>query len=423
MLVGGCGGSSNNPTPGFAARAVAICKSETLQTEQAAEAGGQLVDILAKLDAVEASAERQLAALTPPASQKAAFARFLAAHQRAYAAGGDLTQSITQQDQLDVAANADAASAGIAGCAEGTVLPHFQPAARTPASARALIAALADRRHLSQVSIPVGHNPFRLATWPGGVWVANNDNTVTLIDPRTGNEGSPISITGSPDGIAVGQGAVWIVSQNNNTVTRIDTRRRTAVATVINGTPSAIADGGVVWVANWSDGTVIRLDPSNGNIVGRPIHVGNGPSAIALDPNTVWVANEQDNTVSRIDPIAGTAIGKAIRVGHGPAALAVAHGTVWVENSTDNTLTRIDANTGTVVGRPIPSVANADGIAVGLGAVWVLAGNGHTVTRIDPSTGGALGQPIPVGTNPSSIAVGPGGAWIVSQNRITRIRP
>ncbi|MGO9753651.1 MAG: hypothetical protein ACLP8S_21265 [Solirubrobacteraceae bacterium] len=423
MVVAGCGGSSHVSTADFAARALAICKQDLSQARQVALAGGEIVAMIARLDAGEAGSQHQLAALTPPASEKAAFVRFLADRRRVYASSKDPAALPTEQARLDAVEHTDAASAGIGACAQPILPAPYRPPASTPAKSRALIAALADRRHLSGAVIFVGHNPAALAVGPGGVWVANNDSTVTRIDPRTGKVGRPIPITGLPDAIAVGQGGVWVLSEGNNTVTRIDPRRETAVPTVVGDSPDAIADLGVVWVANWSSGTVTRLDPSNGNVVGTPIQVGNGPAAIAVDQNAVWVANEQDNTVSRIDPVTGLVFGRPIRVGQGPAALAIGHGLVWVENTLGNTLTRIDATTGTVVGRPIPLVANAGGIAVGLGAVWVLSGNGHTVTRLDPSTGRALGDPIPVGNDPSSISLGLGGAWIVSQDRVTRIQP
>ena len=51
-----------------------------------------------------------------------------------------------------------------------------------------------------------------------------------------------------------------------------------------------------------SRGTVSRIDTDSNELVGEPIRVGNGPTAVAFGEGSVWVTNVDDQTVSRIDP-------------------------------------------------------------------------------------------------------------------------
>ena len=61
-----------------------------------------------------------------------------------------------------------------------------------------------------------------------------------------------------------------------------------------------VVGDGAVWVANNGDDTVTRLDARRGTATGSPIKVGSNPVGIALSGDAVWVANAGEGTVSRI---------------------------------------------------------------------------------------------------------------------------
>ena len=129
--------------------------------------------------------------------------------------------------------------------------------------------------------------------------------------------------------IAAGAGALWVASEETDTVTRLDPRTGAVVAPVTVGhAPSALAVGeGAVWVVNRADGTLSRIDPDT-NAVSWSVGVGRDPTAVAVGEGAVWVAGGEEGTVARVDPD-GPRKAQRFKVGSSPSALAVAGGSVW----------------------------------------------------------------------------------------------
>jgi DNA-binding SARP family transcriptional activator/DNA-binding beta-propeller fold protein YncE len=107
-----------------------------------------------------------------------------------------------------------------------------------------------------------GLGQSRIAVADGAVWVVDPDLTVSRIDPGTNKVVATIRRVAA-GAIAAGPKAVWI-SGLDGTVSRIDPRRNAVTAshklaaTSLNG---IAAGDGVVWVADAHDGTLWRLDP------------------------------------------------------------------------------------------------------------------------------------------------------------------
>ena len=204
-------------------------------------------------------------------------------------------------------------------------------------------------------------------------------------------------------------------------VSRINPATNTVQQTIPTpGGPSALTvGGGFVWVADTLAGTVARIDPraNGGQVVGKPIRVGNGPSGIAYGLGAVWVANSVDRTVIRIDPVTGTP-GRPISVEEGADGVAAGDGSVWVIGRSAGVLSRIDPAARTVAGTT--SVGNEPAaVAVGPDAVWVANGADGTVSKIDPSSGHLEGA-FPVGKQPSGIAVAADGhVWVANAGSAT----
>ena len=110
-------------------------------------------------------------------------------------------------------------------------------------------------------------------------------NAVGAVSASTGHIFASIPLSASPDAIAAGAGSIWAAMSDRGAVSRIDPATKTVQQTIpIPGGPSAITvGGGFVWVAETLAGTVARIDPraNGGQVVGKPIRVGNGPSGIA----------------------------------------------------------------------------------------------------------------------------------------------
>ena len=100
----------------------------------------------------------------------------------------------------------------------------------------------------------------------------------------------------------------------------------------------AVADG-AVWVVNADDATITRIDAHTGELVGEPIAVGGQPVAVAIGAGAVWVADRWSGDADR--PGVERIVGKPIAVEGSPLSLAVGEGAVWVANPFNSTVARI----------------------------------------------------------------------------------
>jgi YVTN family beta-propeller protein len=141
----------------------------------------------------------------------------------------------------------------------------------------------------SRATIQVGRQPTLVVIGQGAVWVANQfDNSVSRIDPQTNRVVATIPV---PDGVAdlaVGRDAIWAAG---DLVVRIDPQTNRVVATVpLGAQPSSLAaTDDAVWVTNVVDGTITRIDPQT-NQVTATIHTVGEPVQVAANDRAVWVA-------------------------------------------------------------------------------------------------------------------------------------
>jgi len=266
----------------------------------------------------------------------------------------------------------------------------------------------------------VGSRPEGVAVGEHAVWVANlDDKTLSRIDPATRTRTRTILLDATPTGVAVGFGWVWVANGLLGTVSRV-APQYSGIATIrppftpIGGTGArgSIAIGAAsVWVA-FGDSSVSRIDPTSLRVVAT-IVAGNTPSAVAFGSQSVWVTNEHDSNVSRINPKTnGRTFGPPLTVGLSPSGVAAGGGAVWVTDTGIDQVTRIDPGSGSETSF---SVGRAPvGIVYGAGAVWVANSGDGTVSRIDPTTSKVVAT-IHVGNSPREIAVGAGKVWVTVQ--------
>jgi YVTN family beta-propeller protein len=327
-------------------------------------------------------------------------------------------------DEADPADGAGAGRVTGGGAAAGTGAAAPAAAADTDADAqsgrrraRRLLATGLAAAVAAAVCIVVVARP-----WSGEAPAQLPANSVGLIDSAGGRVGPPVPV-GSPDGVAYGDGSIWVVDDSLvGKLFRVNPVTHAVVDHVPVGSyPSAVtvSQTGDLWVANSGDGTVSRVSPATDGVVGAPIPVGNLPVAIASGPSGVWVANQGDDTVMRINPLTG-AVSRPVGVGGLPDGIAVGPNAVWVANSGDGTVTKIDPDTGQA-GGPIPVGAGPAGIAVTPSAVWVADLLNLTVSKIDPVTN-QMTASIPVGDGPSAIVATTDSVWVSNQFDATLAR-
>jgi len=240
-----------------------------------------------------------------------------------------------------------------------------------------------DPRSLNVTTNGLGADVFNVAVSAGSVWVTHRTGGASRIDPTDGSVVETVSLSGdggfpySLEGIAVGDGSVWIGAglPGELRLIRLDPRISGREAEILLGTRSNhdIAVGaGAVWITNLLGNVVWRVSTST-HAVEATIPLGS-PTAVAVGAGAVWVASN-DGSVWRIDPATNLA-SRQIAVGDGPADVAVAGGAVWIANRDDGTVSRIDPETETVVA----TVRVADrvvSLAAGTGRIWV------TVPEVD----------------------------------------
>jgi virginiamycin B lyase len=266
--------------------------------------------------------------------------------------------------------------------------------------------------------------------------------------PPGGKVVASIHIPAGTGAFAVGEGAVWAVSDSGPVLTRIDPLGNSVAASVklelghvcpaeAPGCGEAAVGNGALWVAHVDDGTVSRVDPRT-NTVTATIEVGSRPLAVAVSPGAVWVANAGDPSLSRIDPHSNRVVA-TIRLGpHGQATdrmtVTAGAGAVWVTMTKPDAVLRVDPATNRVAatialswlesGQPCGFLAVAHGVVWAAGAHCATSSGYGVVTRIDPRTNAAAGT-VSGFQAPIGLAVGFGSLWVadLDAKQIDRVDP
>jgi YVTN family beta-propeller protein len=294
---------------------------------------------------------------------------------------------------------------------------------RAPSSVATSGIAAINPRSGAIAPVPLAGPVARLAAGRRSLWATDQrDQTVVELDLETRRVDRTIGIGVDPDAIAVGEGAVWVLSGNR--LLRIDpafTFLRTirlpfqGPAAISVGAPQSIAAGaGAVWVENGS--AVYRIDPTTDKVTGHRL-LGPRITGVAVGPDSVWVSRGSPPSLLRVDPHTLWVTATIPIAAHArtlapyPIGLAVGGGAVWVLNGNTGTVTRIDPTLDSVAATVSRVSLNPTRIAFGEGALWVVDDDANSIVRIDPSTN-QVAQSIPVNGFPTSVAADHGEVWV-----------
>ncbi|HEU4599812.1 MAG TPA: protein kinase, partial [Solirubrobacterales bacterium] len=258
-----------------------------------------------------------------------------------------------------------------------------------------------------QVSAPIaiGTPPLRLDAGPQAVWVTSErDGTLTRLDPETGEViGRPRDLGVGVAGVAVGGKWTWATNARRGELLRLDPRSGRVLKTIdVPGEPSAIAlGGGRVWLADAGGEGITAVNSEGGIVYRRGLPPQSPGLRLAWGAQGLWVSIADANGIRRVDP-ASLLASESIRVGGGPAGITVAGGYVWVANSRSGTVSKVDPSLRGVVA-VIEVGGHPGGIDSGTSAVWVANRADDTVSRIDLESGELEGGPIEVGPKPGAV--------------------
>ncbi|HEX6456312.1 MAG TPA: serine/threonine-protein kinase [Solirubrobacterales bacterium] len=274
--------------------------------------------------------------------------------------------------------------------------------------------------------IAIGRPPLRLAAGSEAVWVTSErEGTLTRLDPESGKAvGKPIPLEPGIAGVAVGSKWVWVTDPARQELLRVDPRSRHVKEIHLGSKPGAIAlGGGRVWVADGNGKGISAVNPEGGRVyrTGLPPH--SAPLRLATGAGGLWASSARTGSVRRID-LSTLGVDEPIPAGRGPAGLTVASGLVWVADTRGGTVSVVDPSIHQV-SESIPVGGRPGGIDAGNSTVWVADTADGTVLRIGISSRKVEGDPIHVGPEPGAVAVGGEAVWVANNGdgTVTRIEP
>jgi YVTN family beta-propeller protein len=259
--------------------------------------------------------------------------------------------------------------------------------------------------------IPVGRDPGQVEIVGPYVFVTSQeDKTLYRLDTRSGHvDESGVHAT---DGALVADGEfLWATSASRAEVVRIhsESMRATERVPLANDLLQAfVAVGaGSLWISQFPPAAVLRVHLSDHRLERRyDLPFYESPVEITFGDGASWTAVGAE--LLRID--AQTGKRESISAGQYAGDPELRFGSVWAGSAGGSAVWRIDP----VTGRTTATVSAGTvtfGLATGAGSVWVTNYCDGTVSRIDPATN-AVVSTIEIGYQPKWLAVGHGRVWV-----------
>jgi len=167
-----------------------------------------------------------------------------------------------------------------------------------------------------------------------------DDGGLTRVDPSTLRLLKRLAIGGSPAGLALCWGRLWVGGGRRDTwLTSVDpvTNRfeRVDVGVEAPSWPTCVGD------ALWSPTAhgVVRIDPRSRTVVAS-IALAGTPARVAAAPDgTIWITDKEQNRIVRVDPATNTVVDE-LAAGPGAFAVVRAAGSMWVTSYAGNDVRR-----------------------------------------------------------------------------------
>jgi serine/threonine-protein kinase len=276
--------------------------------------------------------------------------------------------------------------------------------------------------------VAIGKPPLRIAAGSEKIWVLSEpEGTLTRIDAETDEvTGAPIDLGLGVAAVAVGGGSVWVSDAKTGELLRVDDESgRVTQRIPVGGHPGPLVyGGGRVWVADTEGAGITAVNAKGGRVVRRHLGPHTAPLRLATGAGSLWVSSATTGQVHHIG-LGAFAIGKSIPAGRHPAGITVAAGLVWVADARSGSVIRVDPSVQAVSGSPVEVGERPGGIDAGPKSLWVTLAGADAVRRLELPSGEPDGGPIAVGPEPGAIAVGETAVWVVNDGdgSVTRIEP
>ena len=269
-------------------------------------------------------------------------------------------------------------------------------------------------------TIKVGGTADWVLVTDDAVWVASTKPYAVLrIDPATNKIVATVKVSGEAcSGLAFGFGSIWVpICGEKPELVRIDGAKNTVSGTL--PIAPAAPEGGIatsddsVWMVTDKNGTLNRIDPST-NSVRQRISIPSGSYNPVFSDGIVWITGVDSSVLTAVDADSGKVL-ESVAVGLKPRFLAAGVGSIWTLNQGDGTVSRVDERNRKVTATIRVGIPGPGGdIGYGGESVWPTV-FGVPLTRVNASTNKVIRQWV--GEGGDSLRVGFDSIWITDYKR------
>jgi virginiamycin B lyase len=252
------------------------------------------------------------------------------------------------------------------------------------------------------------------------VWVAGTKPySVQHIDPITNRIVAKVALPGEAcSGLAFGFGSLWIpVCGKKPSLVQVDVHENAVIATL--PVPAVEAEGGIttstdsVWLVTDKNGTLSRIDPST-NSVRQKVSIPPGSYNPIFSSGIVWVTGVERGVLTAVDASTGSVL-DSVPVGSKPRFLTAGGSSIWTLNQGDGSVTRVDEKSRKVLASIQAGIPGTGGdIDYGAGSVWLSVFD-VPLTRVEATTNRVLKQWI--GKGGDSLRFGFASVWITDYKK------
>jgi streptogramin lyase len=265
----------------------------------------------------------------------------------------------------------------------------------------------------------VGRHPDWILTSGDTVWFAtSNPNSLQQIDASTNKVISKLRLPGEAcSGLVFGFDSVWVpLCGKQPSLVRVDSLTNKIIATLPFGPPGP--EGGIavsgdsIWIVTDENGTLARIDPKT-NAVQQKISIPPDSFNPLFSEDIIWITCVDRNVLTVVDSATGQVLG-SISVGPKPRFLTAGGGSIWTLNQGDGSLTRVDARSRKVMATiPLGIPGPGGDICYGADSVWTSV-FGVPLSRIDVKTNKLLRQWV--GRGGDSLRFGQDSLWLTDSH-------
>ena len=248
-------------------------------------------------------------------------------------------------------------------------------------------------------------------------------NSLVKIAVETGEIEDVIPVGRDPGQVVIVGPYVFVTSQEDETLHRIDSRTGDVETSGANATDGAlVADGEFLWATSLSRAEAVRIHAESLRATARvPLAPDLLFAFVAVGAGSLWISQFPPGAVLRMG-LEDYSLEQRYDLPFYEALVETTFGAGASWTAVGAGLLRIDAGTGQT--ENVPAGEKAGDPKFGFGSMWAGSAGGSAVWRIEPTTGRTTGT-VPAGKVTFGLAIGAGSVWVTNycEGTLSRIDP